>query len=345
MCRPARIRRGRSSRSWIQEVSAAEPQSRMSSAPPSRSSIACCSVASSLIGAVVVEPEVAVGVDQPRHDPPLRDGLGARLDLVGDGPVHDVQVARLPVGKHRPPESLCSHGRGRYYRAPGGFRSASSDRATLPSCAIGGCSIEHRVARAARLLDHHEQPSPRARSSDRRLSDLGLELRPSTSWCSATGTTSVTRCSVSTWPAHSGLTPDDVLVTPGAASALFCTATALLEPGDHSRRRTHQLRHEPRDPAGDRRGPRHHRPALRATAGPSTSRRYRRRDAARRTPAAQRHRARTTRPARCSARRRCVRSWTIRPSAGARTARGRDVRSTSTHGGPLPVAATLGRRA
>lgn len=31
-----------------------------------------------------------------------------------------------------------------------------------------------------------------------------------------------------------GLDPDDVLVTPGAAAALFCTATALLEPGDHA---------------------------------------------------------------------------------------------------------------
>jgi aspartate/methionine/tyrosine aminotransferase len=31
----------------------------------------------------------------------------------------------------------------------------------------------------------------------------------------------------------SGLQADDVLVTPGAAAALFCTATALLEPGDH----------------------------------------------------------------------------------------------------------------
>ena len=31
-----------------------------------------------------------------------------------------------------------------------------------------------------------------------------------------------------------GLTPDDVLVTAGAAAALFCTATALLEPGDHA---------------------------------------------------------------------------------------------------------------
>ena len=30
-----------------------------------------------------------------------------------------------------------------------------------------------------------------------------------------------------------GIGVDDVLVTPGAAAALFCTATALLEPGDH----------------------------------------------------------------------------------------------------------------
>src|SRR4051794_10669649 len=30
-----------------------------------------------------------------------------------------------------------------------------------------------------------------------------------------------------------GLRADDVLVTPGAAAALFATATALLEPGDH----------------------------------------------------------------------------------------------------------------
>lgn len=34
--------------------------------------------------------------------------------------------------------------------------------------------------------------------------------------------------------AHAGLHPDDVLVTPGAASALFCVSSALLEPGDHA---------------------------------------------------------------------------------------------------------------
>src|SRR4029077_8080464 len=31
-----------------------------------------------------------------------------------------------------------------------------------------------------------------------------------------------------------GLTPDDVLVTAGAAAALFATATSLLQPGDHA---------------------------------------------------------------------------------------------------------------
>jgi aspartate/methionine/tyrosine aminotransferase len=30
-----------------------------------------------------------------------------------------------------------------------------------------------------------------------------------------------------------GLSPDDVLVTPGAAAALFIVATSLLKPGDH----------------------------------------------------------------------------------------------------------------
>ena len=31
-----------------------------------------------------------------------------------------------------------------------------------------------------------------------------------------------------------GVSPDDVLVTAGAAAALFCVATTLLEPGDHA---------------------------------------------------------------------------------------------------------------
>ena len=34
--------------------------------------------------------------------------------------------------------------------------------------------------------------------------------------------------------AHAGVEPDEVLVTPGAAAALFLTATSLLQPGDHA---------------------------------------------------------------------------------------------------------------
>jgi aspartate/methionine/tyrosine aminotransferase len=34
--------------------------------------------------------------------------------------------------------------------------------------------------------------------------------------------------------AHAGVAADEVLVTPGAAAALFLTATALLQPGDHA---------------------------------------------------------------------------------------------------------------
>ncbi len=50
MCRPQRISRGRSSRSWTQRVSAGDPQSRRSRAPVSRSSTACCSVVASSTG-------------------------------------------------------------------------------------------------------------------------------------------------------------------------------------------------------------------------------------------------------------------------------------------------------
>jgi hypothetical protein len=51
--------------------------------------------------AVRVEAHVAVRVDQPRHDPPLGDELGAALGLVGHQPVHDVQVTPLGVGEAR----------------------------------------------------------------------------------------------------------------------------------------------------------------------------------------------------------------------------------------------------
>jgi len=78
--------------------------------------------------------------------------------------------------------------------------------------------------------------------SDRRLSDLGIALtKPD-----AAGATlddlllcygdhlgdPVLREAVAA--GGSGLRPDDVLVTPGAAAALFATATAVLEPSDHA---------------------------------------------------------------------------------------------------------------
>ena len=71
--------------------------------------IACCSLRLVVDGAVLVEPDVAVRVDQPRDDPALGHGLGTGLRLVGDQPVDDVQVTRLAVGQDRAPESLCSH--------------------------------------------------------------------------------------------------------------------------------------------------------------------------------------------------------------------------------------------
>ena len=48
------------------------------------------------------------------------------------------------------------------------------------------------------------------------------------------------------------LRPDDVLVTAGAASALFIAATSLLDVGDHVLALRAELRHQPRNPARDR---------------------------------------------------------------------------------------------
>jgi aspartate/methionine/tyrosine aminotransferase len=77
--------------------------------------------------------------------------------------------------------------------------------------------------------------------ADRRLADLGIGLG------SAGGATAldelllcygdhlgdpVLREAVAEGGA--GIRPDDVIVTPGAAAALFATATSLLEPGDHA---------------------------------------------------------------------------------------------------------------
>ena len=71
--------------------------------------------------------------------------------------------------------------------------------------------------------------------ADRRLADLGPRPRPRRACCSATATTSATRrCARPSPPAATGCRADDVLVTPGAAAALFASPTSLLEPGDHA---------------------------------------------------------------------------------------------------------------
>ena len=95
MCRPARMSRGRSSRSSIQRGVAAEPASRSSSAPASRSVSACCSL--HVVGhrAVLVETDVAVRVDQSGDDPASVDALGGGDLVVGHPAIDDVQVTPL----------------------------------------------------------------------------------------------------------------------------------------------------------------------------------------------------------------------------------------------------------
>jgi aspartate/methionine/tyrosine aminotransferase len=72
--------------------------------------------------------------------------------------------------------------------------------------------------------------------SDRRLTDLGLDLSSSLDrlllcYGDHLGDPSLRDAIAGR---GEGLRADDVLVTPGAAAALFATATALLEPGDHA---------------------------------------------------------------------------------------------------------------
>jgi aspartate/methionine/tyrosine aminotransferase len=76
--------------------------------------------------------------------------------------------------------------------------------------------------------------------SDRRLADLGLEL--SLESCDALYQLLLCygdhlgdpRLREAIAAGGDGLRADDVLVTPGAAAALFATATSVLEPGDHA---------------------------------------------------------------------------------------------------------------
>jgi len=70
--------------------------------------------------------------------------------------------------------------------------------------------------------------------ADRRLSDLGLDLDLDAlvlCYGDHLGDPLLREAVAS---AADGITAADVLVTPGAASALFCLATAVLEPGDHA---------------------------------------------------------------------------------------------------------------
>ena len=73
--------------------------------------------------------------------------------------------------------------------------------------------------------------------ADRRLSDLGIELASN----GASGLDDLLLCygdhlgnpslREAVAAGGEGLRADDVLITPGAAAALFATATSLLEPG------------------------------------------------------------------------------------------------------------------
>jgi hypothetical protein len=67
--------------------------------------------------------------------------------------------------------------------------------------------------------------------ADQSLSGLGLEVPDLTLLYNEHRGTSALRALVVAGAA--GLTADDVLITSGAAGALFIVATSLLEPGDH----------------------------------------------------------------------------------------------------------------
>lgn len=70
--------------------------------------------------------------------------------------------------------------------------------------------------------------------ADRRLSDLGLDLDlDALVLCYGDHLGDPVLREAVAAPAD-GIEADDVLVTPGAASALFCLATAVLDPGDHA---------------------------------------------------------------------------------------------------------------
>ena len=70
--------------------------------------------------------------------------------------------------------------------------------------------------------------------ADRKLSDLGLDLDLDElvlCYGDHLGDPTLREAVAGGYP---GLTPDNVIVTPGAAAALFCVATSLLDRGDHA---------------------------------------------------------------------------------------------------------------
>jgi aspartate/methionine/tyrosine aminotransferase len=69
--------------------------------------------------------------------------------------------------------------------------------------------------------------------ADRRLSDLGLDLDLDSLLLCYGDHLGDLRLREAVAAGGSGLTPEQVIVTPGAATALFCVATALLDRGDH----------------------------------------------------------------------------------------------------------------
>jgi aspartate/methionine/tyrosine aminotransferase len=70
--------------------------------------------------------------------------------------------------------------------------------------------------------------------ADRRLRDLGLELDLDDLLLCYGDHLGDPMLREAVAAGGDGLSPDHVLVTAGAAAALFCTATTLLEPGDHA---------------------------------------------------------------------------------------------------------------
>ena len=87
-------------------MSAGEPASRTRRAPAAVSARAWFwSSAGSCDRPVGAEADVAVGVDEARHDPAAGgDGLGAGRRLEGEAPVDDPEVALLLLGQEDAPD-------------------------------------------------------------------------------------------------------------------------------------------------------------------------------------------------------------------------------------------------